>query len=139
VPDAEIVGVKALVKDFDRMAAPAGPLAAALRTAGRTAITPIADAARSAVPHVTGTLAGSVVVETVKLGAKVAMTAIYAGPVDFGGYPGDRPYLPQGRYLYPAAARLGQAGEQAYADAVAATLERYPWTNATTDAGSVHE
>jgi hypothetical protein len=139
VPDAEIVGVKALVRDFDRMAAPSGPLAVALRTAGRTAITPIADATRSAVPHQTGTLAGSVVVETLKLGAKVAMTAVYAGPVDFGGYPGDRPYLPQGRYLWPASARLGPTGEQAYADAVQAALERYPWTNTTTDAGSVHE
>ncbi len=31
----------------------------------------------------------------------------YFGPLDFGGYPKGRPFLPEGRYLYPTAEQEG--------------------------------
>lgn len=32
---------------------------------------------------------------------------VYWGPLDFGGYPGDREFIPEGRYLYPTAEEEG--------------------------------
>jgi hypothetical protein len=63
----------------------------------------------------------------------------YAGPVEFGGYPGNRPYLPQGRYLFPAAGRLVMDAARIYTDALQAALAQMSWTNETTDPGSVHD
>lgn len=42
----------------------------------------------------------------------------YAGPVDFGGYPGDRRYIATGRILYPALEAKRAAVMRRYEDAI---------------------
>jgi hypothetical protein len=148
VPQVGVVGVRALLRDLERAGEPTGPLVAALKQAGTEAATPVADAARAAMPrvdtslHPAGTLAGDIRVTATKTGAAVRMgraSIRYAGPVEFGGYPAGRPYLPQGRYLFPAATRLGPEAARTYSDALEAALARMSWTNQTTSPGSVHD
>lgn len=141
-PEVGIVGVKALLRDLQQAGEPTGELIAALKQAGREAATPIAAAAQAAVPHVSGTLGGDIRVTASRTGAAVRMgrsSVPYAGPVEFGGYPGNRPYLPQGRYLFPAAGRLVMDAARIYTDALQAALAQMSWTNETTDPGSVHD
>ncbi|HEY2300794.1 MAG TPA: hypothetical protein VGH66_02825, partial [Acidimicrobiales bacterium] len=69
--DVVIIGLKALTRDFQHMTAPTGALAAAMRNAGREAVAPIAERARSGVPVVSGALEASIVVSSTKLGATV--------------------------------------------------------------------
>jgi hypothetical protein len=138
--DVVIIGLKALTRDFQHMTAPTGALAAAMRNAGREAVAPIAERARSGVPVVSGALEASIVVSSTKLGATVhegGGDVVYAGPVEFGGYPPGRPYLPRGRYLWPAAEALGPQAEVFYSDAVQRTLNAYHWTNTSTDPEAV--
>jgi hypothetical protein len=129
----EVVGLRALQRDLKRLADPVGgDMADALAAAGRQAAQPVADAVRNAYPTVTGRLAGSVRVTGSRTGAAVRVgrkSIPYAGPVDFGGYPGDRPYLPDGRYLYPAMAAHAADAVAAYQRAVAAAVDRFGWTN----------
>lgn len=137
-----VVGVKALLRDLARAGEPTGPIADALKAAGRAAATPVAATTEASLPYVTGTLSGDVRVTATRTGAAVRMgrsTIPYAGPVEFGGYPGDRPYLPQGRYLFPAAQRLAQTAAQTYSDYLQAAFDAMPWTNTTTDPGGVHD
>lgn len=64
-----------------------------------------ADATVLIVPRVTGRLAGSVTVTRTSSGANVSIGnegTPYAGWVEFGGTRG-RPYISEGRYLYPVA------------------------------------
>jgi len=62
-------------------------------------------------------LAASLTGERADHGATVGYDLIYAGPVDYGGWPPGRPYIPEGRYLYPTALEatslLKRAGETA--------------------------
>jgi hypothetical protein len=147
-PQVAVVGVRALLRDLERAGEPTGELIAAMKEAGVAAVTPVADAARAALPrvdtsqHPAGTLAGDIRVSATKTGAKVRMgraSIRYAGPVEFGGYPAGRTFLPQGRYLFPAAARLAPDAARTYSDALEAAFARMGWTNQTTDAGSVHD
>src|SRR5215471_15030131 len=60
---------------------------------------------KAAVPRVTGRLAGSVDTTPVRDQYDVSIgseAVLYAGWIEFGGTRG-RPYMPQGRYLYPIA------------------------------------
>ena len=64
-----------------------------------------ADAVVLIVPRVTGRLAGSVTVDRTSSGANVSIGnegTPYAGWIEFGGTRG-RPYISEGRYLYPVA------------------------------------
>jgi hypothetical protein len=64
--------------------------------------------------------------------------------VEFGGtrktpHTSTRDYQPLGRYMFPRARELaGQVGQR-YSLAVEQVLAKYPWTNDTTDPGSVHD
>jgi hypothetical protein len=140
--DVVIIGLKALTRDFQHMSEPTGALAAAMRNAGREAVAPIAERARAGVPIVSGRLEASIVVAATKLGATVhegGGDVVYAGPVEFGGYPPGRPYLPRGRYLWPAAEALGPQADEFYADACKRTFDTYHWTNTSTDPEAVHD
>jgi Bacteriophage HK97-gp10, putative tail-component len=128
-----VVGLKALRKDIDQLAKPdRGPLNDALKAAGRKAAEPVVEAARNAVPHDSGTLAGSVRLSATRTGARVRMgkqSVPYAGPVEFGGWPEGRAYVKDGRYLFPAAHRLGTVAERLYNTEIGRALDRFHWTN----------
>ena len=63
----------------------------------------------------------------------------YAGPVDFGGYPGDRPYLAGGRYLFPAAGALAGEAASTYAAATQRALDAFAWSNQTSNPEGIHD
>jgi hypothetical protein len=125
----EVLGAGALANDGRRLCAPGGALDNSLSQAGRTVLDPVAGATRSAYPNVSGTLAGSVTLTTSRSGAAVRVEAVYAGPVDFGGWPPGRTYVGSGRYLFPAAEAMDASGPEAYAGATQRALNSFAWTN----------
>ena len=141
---AQIVGLKALAKDLARMSDPrAGIMLKAMARAGKESMDPIANAVRSAYPSITGGLRGSVRTTGSRSGAAVRAGSKakvpYAGPVDFGGYPGERPFIKDGRYLYPTAKSLLEAAVHRYEQAIEQVCSDTQWTNMTSNAGSVHD
>jgi hypothetical protein len=143
-PLADIVGLKALAKDLAKMSDPrAGIMLKAMAQAGKESMDPIANAVRSAYPSLTGGLRGSVRTSGSRSGAAVRVgtkaKVPYAGPVDFGGYPGERPYIADGRYLYPTAKSLLNAAVQRYEQAIDRVCSDYQWSNPTANPGSVHD
>jgi hypothetical protein len=141
-PEVAVVGMGALRRDLARLGADTGPLNRQLAAAGRRAIEPVAEAARSAVPKNTGTLAGDIRVSGTKSGATVRMGRAkipYAGPVEFGGWPPGRPFVKDGRYLFPAARALAGAAATEYAPAVQAALDAFDWSNVTGDPAAVRD
>jgi hypothetical protein len=141
-PTVDVVGLRALVRDVNRLCDDAGPLNKALSAAGRAAAEPVAAATRSALPDVTGTLRGDVRVLAARSGAKVAMgrgSIPYAGPVEFGGYPGNRPFHADGRYLFPAARTWASTAADIYSAGAQKAFDSFSWSNETTNAESVHD
>lgn len=141
-PQVAVVGLSALKRDFARLGADLGPLNKALSHAGQVAAEPIAAATRGSVPHASGSLTGSVRVTASRSGAAVRMgraSVPYAGPVDFGGWPGEREYIASGRYLFPAAESLADKAAALYAQGTQNALDMFDWTNETPDAGAVHD
>lgn len=141
-----IVGMAALRRDINRMATDeSGPLYAAIKQAGKSAVEPVAARTRSSLPHVTGTLAGTVRTSGTKTGGAVRMgqkSVPYAGWIDFGGTRPDgsaRQYIAAGRYLFPAAQGLAPVAAQSYSDALDRILNSDVWTNTTTDPTAVHD
>jgi hypothetical protein len=63
----------------------------------------------------------------------------YAGAVEFGGYPGDRPFESGGRYLFPAAESLADTAANLYSQGTQHALDAFPWTNETNNAEAVHD
>jgi hypothetical protein len=141
-PTIDVIGLRALVRDANRLCADAGPLNKALSQAGRSAAEPVAAATRSSLPDVTGHLRGDVRVGATRSGAKVTMgrgTIPYAGPVEFGGYPPGRDYVSGGRYLFPAAGQWASTAAAIYAAASQRAFDTFSWTNESTTPGSVHD
>lgn len=90
--------------------------------AGAQAIQPLVS---GAYPHRTGTLAGSVkVTRGNEPSIKVDPPEPYAGPVDFGGYPGNRPWIPDGRYLYPTVGQNEDVVIDAASEAISDLVRR---------------
>jgi hypothetical protein len=143
-PTVAVVGMAALRRDITRLCADGGPLNKALSAAARTGAEPVAAAARSALPQVSGRLAGDVRVTASRTGAAVRMgrTSLrYAGWVEFGGrrrVPHDsvRPYDPRGRYLFPHAVQLASVSARLYAAGAQKAIDGFAWTN---PAGTVHD
>jgi len=142
-----IVGMDALRRDLKRLTdVDTGPLYKAIKQAGLEAVAPIVPAVRQALPHVTGRLADTVRASGTKTGGSVRMgtkAVPYAGWIDFGGSRPDgseRPYQPQGRYLFPAARDDAARAAADYSAALTAIFARDDiWTNTTADAGQVHD
>jgi|SRR5215471_6557227 len=149
-----VVGLRALQRDLQKMADPrAGALSEALKEAGRRAALPVADAARAAVPHNTGrasgelTLEGDIRVSPTRTGAAIRVgrkKVNWAGWIEFGGtrhrpHDSTRPFTPGGTFLYPAARQLRVTAARLYQTEIAAALDRYRWSNETTDGRSVHD
>jgi hypothetical protein len=142
--EAEVVGIKALSQDLLKLADDrSGQLLPYLQAAAMSAMEPVANALRTALPHRTGALASSVRVARSRTGASIREgnedDVLYAGPVDFGGYPGERPYLPNGRYLFPTTQSLSGRAEAIYNQAVAKALQTIKWTNQTSTPGEVRD
>jgi hypothetical protein len=139
-----VLGLAALRRDIARLTeSSSSPLLEGLRRAGLAAAEPVAAATRAALPRFSGTLAGDVRVTASRTGATARMgrgRVPYAGPVEFGGYPGDREYLARGRYMFPAAQALAEASARAYSDQVARVLERADvWTNTSSSPANVRD
>jgi hypothetical protein len=141
-PSVAVVGLNALNRDIKRATEDAGPIYAVMSQAGRQAAEPVASQARSSYPVKTGRLAGDVRVTATKSGAAVRVgrsTLLYAGPVDFGGWPEGREFLTNGRYLFPAASGLASESAQLYEQALQRGFDGFNWTNETTNPGSVRD
>ena len=141
-PTVAVVGLRALMRDVNKLSDNAGVLNKEMSAAGRTAAQPVAQATSTAVPRKSGRLAGSVRVGATRSGASVRMgTAAvpWAGPVEFGGWPQTREYLSDGRYLFPAAKSLAEQAAELYSEAAQRALDTFAWTNQTTDAEGVHD
>jgi hypothetical protein len=144
VVEAQVKGISALTRDLLKLADDhSSQLLPYLQNAATQAMYPIADATRSALPHLRGRLAGTVRVARNRTGASVREGGIndvvYAGPVDFGGWPPTREYIPTGRYLFPTAESLSAKAEAIYNQAVAKALQNVKWTNDTNDPKAVHD
>lgn len=146
-PLVAVVGLAALRRDLNRMGTDLNsPLYAVLKAGAQAAADPIASRARSSLPHLSGRLAGDVRVSTTKTGATIRMgrrSIPYAGWIEFGGSRPDgseRPYLPNGRYLFPSAQSLATQAAATYTVALEKVLNSgLVWTNTGTNPGSVHD
>ncbi len=97
----------------------------ALRTGLAKGAQNIVPAIAGAYPYVDGDLSGAVRVTRGQFPAiRVDPPEPYAGPVDFGGYPGNRPFVGDGRYLYPTVAREEDRIVEDAVDAVDAVIRR---------------
>jgi len=131
--EVQIIGADDLVRDLNRLAAPAGPFDQSTRTAADRLLEPRAATTRSAVPRLSGAMAGSINVNPQPFGAVLSEGdgIAYAGWVDFGGQrpqSGPREYRPDGRYLFPSVGDLGSPTAAAYTAALQQTIDRYGWT-----------
>lgn len=126
----EFVGEEQAMADLRRWADQLGPEVAraaapfAQQIAQRVAgIVPVVSGTLAASVHAGEDLGGDANAATVTIGDGVP----YAGWIEFGGGRG-RPYIADGRYLYPTA----QAAEDEYAamaaDAAADSVGRFSWS-----------
>lgn len=122
----EVIGGPQAAADIRRWADQLGP---AVARAAEPFAEKVADQVRGRVPVLSGQLAGSVDVVTDDEGVGVSLGdgVPYAGWIEFGGTRG-RPYVPDGRYLYPTAL----AAQDEYADAAARAASdnaaRFTWS-----------
>jgi phage gpG-like protein len=93
----------------------------------------VADVVRGRVPHLTGQLAGSVESSEADDGVEVSMGAgvVYAGWIEFGGSRG-RPYVPDGRYVYPSALEAQDEYVEMASHTAADTVGRFSWSTPST-------
>jgi hypothetical protein len=88
-----------------------------------------ASMVRAAVPRVTGRMAASVTAAPFASGALVGVgdtSAPYSGWVEFGGTRG-RPYVPEGRYLFPIALAAGHLVEHDMTRAAKDEIKGFRW------------
>lgn len=142
-PQVQVVGLRAFNRDLAKMSDPqSGDLLRAMKLAGKTALEPVAEALRGALPHDSGDLAGTVRLSSTRTGAGLRYgtpKVNYAGPVDFGGYPGDREFVKDGRYLFPVAEGMAPRAADLYSSEIQRTLDAFGWTNTTSDGEAVHD
>jgi len=125
----EWVGGAEAMADIGRWAE---QLAPAVAKAAEPFAVRVADMVAGRVPHLTGQLAGSVETASDDEGVEVVMGVgvVYAGWIEFGGSRG-RPYVPDGRYLYPTALAAQDEFAQVAGDAATDTVGRFPWSTPT--------
>src|SRR5262249_55413221 len=122
----EWVGAPEAMADLRRWADQVGP---AVQRASEPFAIRVADRVRSKVPVLTGRLAGSVQSGEVDDGAEVKMGegVVYAGWIEFGGSRG-RPYVPEGRYVYPTALAAQDEFAPLAASASSDSVGRFSWS-----------
>jgi uncharacterized protein YfaQ (DUF2300 family) len=145
-PTVGVVGMSALRRDINRLADDrSSVLNQQLKAAGKQAAEPVASRTRATVPHDSTTLEQDIRVSGTKTGATVRMGRAkvpYAGWIEFGGSRPDgstRAYVPDGRYLFPAARGLSSQVADLYSQALQRALDTAPWTNTTNDGSAVHD
>lgn len=121
----ELVGLDKAGDDMNRWAEALGP---AVDKAAASVTARAAAAVRGEVPKRSGRLASSVDVGVDNDGAFVGLGAgvPYAGFVEFGGTRG-RPYVAEGRYLWPTVKTFEDEYVTAASDAAADSVDRFPW------------
>jgi hypothetical protein len=104
----------------------------AMVEAGSAVAEPAAGAIRGALPSRSGTLRGTVRPGKVRTGAIVRTglaRAPYVGPVEFGGWPRGRTFLPGGRYIFPTARGFTDRAASTYEREIESAINRYPWSH----------
>jgi hypothetical protein len=152
----EIKGLRELRRDLIRLDSDYFPKA--FIEAGLKVAEPLVGAVRSALPHDTGNMAGTVRTAKIRTGAAIRVgTAAYPyiGPLEFGGYPrpggarwvsggfrrggttynptvgGGRPFIAGGRHVFPTAQGQAPKAVDEYSKAVQEAIDRYPWSTPT--------
>lgn len=122
----EVIGGPQAAADIRRWADQLGP---AVAKGAEPFVQKVADLVRARVPVLTGLLASSVDTDIDDEGAGVTLGdgVDYAGWIEFGGSRG-RPYIPDGRYLYPTALAAQDEFAQAAADVASDTVGRFSWS-----------
>jgi len=122
----EFVGADAAMDDLRRWADQLGP---AVVAKSRTTAEQVASRTSDRVPVDTGALAGSVAVAEQPDGYSVTEGEGlgYAGWIEFGGSRG-RPYIAEGRYLYPTALEAEPEFQAAAEDTADDTIRGFSWS-----------
>jgi phage gpG-like protein len=122
----EIVGLDRAAADMVRWAEALGP---AVDKATAAVAARAAAAVRGSTPTVTGRLAGSVDVLADTDGVAVGFGAgvPYAGWIEYGGTRG-RPYVADGRYLWPTVQTFEDEYMTAAEQAAEDTVSRFSWS-----------
>lgn len=130
VSEVVFVGVDDAMADLRRWADQVSPAVA--KAAADPFAQRVADSVSARVPHLSGQLAGSIEAtsddESVAVGYDGSVA--YDGWIEFGGTRG-RPYVPDGRYLYPTALAAQDEFAQVAADAATETVGRFSWSTAS--------
>lgn len=87
----------------------------------------VADKAKSRINSKTGRLAASIRPYATQRAAGVRMgskAVAYAGPVEFGGYPKGRPYIKEGRAIYPTFVEEAPRFEREMVEALSGLIRR---------------
>ncbi|HSS09738.1 MAG TPA: hypothetical protein VLL25_07630 [Acidimicrobiales bacterium] len=131
MPTVEVVGLKGLRRDLIKIAD--DDIVKAFVDAGLKVAEPLVARIRAVLPFDTGELSGSARAAKVRTGATIRVGSArvpYAGPTEFGGYPGSRPFMAGGRYIFPTAAAYAQTAVDTYTQAVNDIFANYRWSNA---------
>jgi len=93
----------------------------------------VADSVRGAVPYLTGQLSGSVESGEGDPGVEVSLGGgvEYAAWIEFGGSRG-RPFIPEGRYLYPTLLAAEDSYVRAAEQASEESVRRFHWSTPST-------
>jgi hypothetical protein len=134
-PGAELEGMDELVTDVGRLSVAINQdLAAKAQQAGNAIVS--GGAAR--LPVITGTLASSLAVDAPLYGDDGTVTVdvysnvIYFGPVEYGGWPPSRPYIPEGRYVGPITSTLETQFPAQAERTVTGTVDGFGWSHTAT-------
>lgn len=127
VDNVTFVGGPEAMEDMRRWASQVAP---AVAHAADPFAARVVDAVAGKVPYLSGQLAGSVESSSDDEGVEVSMGdgVDYAGWIEFGGTRG-RPYVPDGRYLYPTALAAQDEFATVAGDAATDTAGRFAWTH----------
>lgn len=121
-----LVGVDAAQNDLARWVKQLGPQ---IETRSRQFAETLRGQVSSIEPVLTGRLAASVAVEAIPDGAGLSLgdDLDYAAWIEFGGSRG-RPYIREGRTLYPTVAASQDEYVAALTDEVNKTISQFPWS-----------
>ncbi|HEU0193320.1 MAG TPA: HK97 gp10 family phage protein [Gaiellales bacterium] len=127
--DVQVRGLAELARGSRRLA---DNIDSGADAAFRSVADQTATLVRGRVPRVSGRLAASVTADSISEGAQVGMGdgVPYAGWVEFGGTRG-RPYIAQGRYLYPTAQAAGPLLQRAGETTARDEIRRMAWPRPT--------
>jgi phage gpG-like protein len=126
VSEIVLVGVDDAMADLRRWADEVAP---AVAKAAEPFAARVAEQAAGAVPVVSGQLAGSIESSSDVDGVAVGYdgSVPYDGWIEFGGTRG-RPYVSEGRYLYPTALAAADEFAQVASDAADDLAGRFSWS-----------